>query len=158
VVNIVVIAGGELTAQRPSAALFCSQAHELLEGVSTWTLWPLFAVDPRSRWTRGNAVLIGDAAHAMAPSAAQGGGQAIEDAWVLARTLSASHGDPTAALSSYERMRRSRVEAIVHESARNLMIYNSTGTFAAGRNVILKALPARLLLSRLDWVFGWKAE
>ena len=47
----------------------------------------------------GAIALIGDAAHAMAPSAAQGGAQAIEDAWVLAQRLPALVEPSSAALA-----------------------------------------------------------
>jgi hypothetical protein len=41
---------------------------------------------------------------------------------------------------------------------RNLIVYNSSGAFAVARNAALKALPARLLLLRLDWLFDWKPD
>ncbi|MGC0417417.1 2-polyprenyl-6-methoxyphenol hydroxylase-like FAD-dependent oxidoreductase [Embleya sp. AB8] len=41
---------------------------------------------PRS-WSLGRTTLIGDAAHTMPPTVAQGGNQALEDAWTLARAL-----------------------------------------------------------------------
>jgi len=39
-------------------------------------------------WASGNTVMIGDAVHPMMPNLGQGGCQAIEDAYVLARRLS----------------------------------------------------------------------
>jgi salicylate hydroxylase len=102
--------------------------------------------------------LAGDAAHAMAPSAAQGGAQAIEDAWVLSAMLSRSSSDPAAALTHYERARRPRVERLAKASRRNLMIYDLKGLPAAIRNVVLRTLPASLYRSQLDWIFGWKPQ
>lgn len=46
-------------------------------------LWQLRDIDPLSRWTKGRAILIGDAAHAMLPTQGQGASQAIEDAEAL---------------------------------------------------------------------------
>lgn len=59
-------------------------------------------------WTKGNAVLIGDAAHATAPVWAEGVALALEDAIVLAERVS-THTDLPAALESYEKRRRPRV-------------------------------------------------
>jgi 2-polyprenyl-6-methoxyphenol hydroxylase-like FAD-dependent oxidoreductase len=59
-------------------------------------------------WTKGNAVLIGDAAHATAPVWAEGVALALEDAIVLAECISA-HVDLPAALETYEKRRRPRV-------------------------------------------------
>jgi zeaxanthin epoxidase len=38
-------------------------------------------------WTKGSIALLGDAVHAMMPNLGQGGGQAIEDAYVLGQEL-----------------------------------------------------------------------
>lgn len=73
--------------------------------------WPLYELEPLPAWSRGRVVLLGDAAHAMSPSAGQGASLAIEDALVLARSL-ARHTDQTVALSNYERLRRPRVQRI----------------------------------------------
>ncbi|MEW9551268.1 FAD-dependent oxidoreductase [Nonomuraea sp. NPDC050783] len=62
---------------------------------------PDFFPHPRhpipSVWGRGPTTLAGDAAHSMPPTMAQGANQALEDAWLLARSL----GD----LRGYERAR-----------------------------------------------------
>lgn len=70
---------------------------------------PAFTVSVE-RWARGRVALIGDAAHAFSPATTQGGGIAVEDAAVLADEI-ARHGATPAALASYERRRRGRVEA-----------------------------------------------
>jgi len=68
-------------------------------------------------WSRGPLIIIGDAAHAPAPTSGQGASMALEDAIVLARTLR-DEGSPTAAFGAYERERRARVERVVAWGAR----------------------------------------
>jgi len=63
-------------------------------------------------WTTGPVLLVGDAAHATAPTLAQGAAMAFEDAVVLGEVLSASQEDIPAALSAYEERRRPRCEAV----------------------------------------------
>jgi salicylate hydroxylase len=43
-------------------------------------VWELQDLDPLPMWTRGRAILIGDAAHAMTPMQGQGANMSIEDA------------------------------------------------------------------------------
>jgi 2-polyprenyl-6-methoxyphenol hydroxylase-like FAD-dependent oxidoreductase len=69
-------------------------------------------------WHRDRMVIIGDAAHAMAPSAGQGASMALEDAVVLAMALRDNPGVPEA-LAAYERQRRDRVERVVEYGRRN---------------------------------------
>ncbi|MGW4497877.1 FAD-dependent monooxygenase [Micromonospora sp. NPDC004336] len=59
------------------------------------------------RWFRGRVLLVGDAAHATAPTLSQGAAMALEDAVVLAESLRAA-GSVEAALTAYESRRRPR--------------------------------------------------
>ncbi|MEV4639294.1 FAD-dependent monooxygenase [Actinoplanes sp. NPDC049548] len=63
-------------------------------------------------WTAGPVLLVGDAAHATAPSLAQGAAMALEDAVVLGEVLKAAGGDVRAALRAYERRRRERCDQV----------------------------------------------
>jgi 2-polyprenyl-6-methoxyphenol hydroxylase-like FAD-dependent oxidoreductase len=67
------------------------------------------------RWGRGPVTLLGDAAHPMLPSLAQGAAMAIEDAAVLAHAM-AGEPDPVAALRAYETDRRERTRMMVDGS------------------------------------------
>jgi 2-polyprenyl-6-methoxyphenol hydroxylase-like FAD-dependent oxidoreductase len=154
--NVVAIARSDEA--KPPREQFGPAAQRLIEAVSEWTPWPLLHLDAARPWARGRVALVGDAAHAMAPSAAQGGAQAIEDAWVLAKALSENKAEPDQALTKFERARRPRVARVAEESRRNLNTYEMRGAPAVARNLVLRALPASLLISRLDWLFGWKPE
>jgi 2-polyprenyl-6-methoxyphenol hydroxylase-like FAD-dependent oxidoreductase len=68
------------------------------------------------RWSNGAMIVIGDAAHAASPTTTQGASMAIEDAVVLAQCLRDVPGR-AAALGTYERLRRSRVERVVQSGA-----------------------------------------
>ncbi|MEU7313066.1 FAD-dependent oxidoreductase [Streptomyces sp. NPDC007083] len=68
-------------------------------------------------WHRASMVVLGDAAHAAAPNAAQGASLAIEDSVVLAKCLRDLPAVP-AAFTRFESLRRNRVEAVVERSAR----------------------------------------
>ncbi|MFH8680189.1 FAD-dependent monooxygenase [Streptomyces lydicus] len=67
-------------------------------------------------WHTDTMVVLGDAAHAAAPNAAQGASMAIEDGVVLARCLR-DRPDPRSAFRAYEKLRRDRVEKVVAASA-----------------------------------------
>jgi 2-polyprenyl-6-methoxyphenol hydroxylase-like FAD-dependent oxidoreductase len=68
-------------------------------------------------WYSDRMVLVGDAAHAASPAAAQGASMALEDAVALAAALR-EHADPAAAFASYSTRRRALTEETVAASAR----------------------------------------
>ena len=80
--------------------------------------WAFFDRDPLAQWTRGNITLLGDAAHPMMPTLAQGAAITIEDAFVLARHVSDGARSPAEALKAYEAERigrASRVQVLARE-------------------------------------------
>lgn len=80
--------------------------------------WPINELRGMSRWSDGRICLIGDAAHAMPPSAGQGASLAMEDAMVLARCLR-DIDDPARAFREFEAIRRPRVDAIFEYARRS---------------------------------------
>ena len=72
---------------------------------------------PLRSYVHGNAVLVGDAAHAMAPSLGQGACQALIDGVALAAAL-ADQDDVPAALRAYDQQRRRPTQRFVAGSAR----------------------------------------
>jgi 2-polyprenyl-6-methoxyphenol hydroxylase-like FAD-dependent oxidoreductase len=63
-------------------------------------------------WSRGRVVAVGDAVHAISPSAGQGASLALEDAVTLARCLR-DEPDHIGAFAEYQRVRQPRAEAVV---------------------------------------------
>jgi 2-polyprenyl-6-methoxyphenol hydroxylase-like FAD-dependent oxidoreductase len=100
---------------------------------------------PRS-FVHGRVVLLGDAAHAMAPNLGQGGGMAIEDAVTLAAALAATP-DVDAALSGYDRARRPRTAAVARDAARlaRLMLIGNPA-FTTARDIAVRLTPGSLAL------------
>jgi salicylate hydroxylase len=136
-------------------------ARMLIGAVDIWRRWALFTVQEDTEWTSGSIALLGDAAHAMLPFAAQGAGMAIEDAAVLAKILSQSALDNAnqvaAALKRYAKLRRPRV-ARVQRAARSLgRTYHLTGPFAFARDVAIRAIGAKGMLERQSWIYDWQA-
>lgn len=88
--------------------------------------WGLYGRPPLPRWTAGRAALIGDACHPMLPSLAQGAGQAIEDAWVLAALADRPQG-----LARYEALRKPRASRVQRQSLANLRMFHRSNPLAA---------------------------
>ncbi|MBA8807529.1 FAD-dependent monooxygenase [Promicromonospora sukumoe] len=79
--------------------------------------WNTYDVPSVPAWHKGRMIIVGDAAHATAPSIGQGAAMAIEDAVVLAKCL---RDLPTveSAFVAYEGLRRERVERVVEQGRR----------------------------------------
>ncbi len=84
--------------------------HPLVSNKSIWRQFPLLAT---SRWSVGNAVLLGDAQRTVHFSIGSGTRLAFEDAIALDRAFGEAAGDVPRALTVFERERRPIVEKIV---------------------------------------------
>jgi salicylate hydroxylase len=136
-------------------------ARMMIGAVDDWRKWALFTVPEGGEWTAGAIALLGDAAHAMLPFAAQGAGMAIEDAAVLAKCLGGGVGESVAAipaaLKRYARLRRSRVARVQRTARRNGTIYHLSGAAAFARDLFIRSMGPRRMLARQDWIFDWRA-
>lgn len=132
---------------------------ETIRRAGHWTVWPIHTVDPDSPWLdpRG-AVLIGDAAHAMTPFAAQGGAAAIEDAYVLAACIAGHRGNRHEALVRYEALRRPRIRQMARRGAFNAFAWHAAGPVALARNAVLAMRGGGRLAADLDWLYGWDSQ
>jgi 2-polyprenyl-6-methoxyphenol hydroxylase-like FAD-dependent oxidoreductase len=101
----------------------------------------LFDRDPASFWSRGHVTLLGDAAHPLLPHTGQGAAQAIVDAVTLGRILSGEH-DIERALDAYERERRDKTIALLHQGRRTARVMRMTSPLACSlRDTIIRMLP-----------------
>jgi salicylate hydroxylase len=135
-------------------------ARMMIGAVDDWRRWALFTLPHDGRWTDGAIALLGDAAHAMLPFAAQGAAMAIEDAAVLAKCLKDAAGENAAnipaALRRYERLRRARVGRVARAARRSGQIYHLAGPAAFARDLAIRALGPRRMLARQNWIYDWR--
>ena len=125
---------------------------EMLSAVPQSPRWGLFARRPLARWSRGLAVLLGDAAHAMLPHHGQGANQTIEDAAVLAAELDGAD-DISAALCRYAGRRQARTRKIQLMSwAASSALHLPDGPAAQRRDAYLARVP-----QHVAWIHGHDA-
>jgi salicylate hydroxylase len=147
-----------------AASRWPGSARMMVGAVDGWRKWALFTVPDGGGWTDGAIGLLGDAAHAMLPFAAQGAGMAIEDAAVLAKCLgeylAESHNERglpiSAALQRYARLRRTRVAQVQRAARQAGRIYHLTGAAALARDLTIKMMGAKRTLARQDWIYDWR--
>ena len=118
--------------------------------------WSVLDRAPLRRWVSGRIALLGDAAHPMLPFYAQGAGQAVEDAAVIAVCLASGHHDLPAALERYERIRLPRASQ-VQEASRGRTAHHHLpdGPEQRARDAAFAAEDA---LSHNDWIYAYDAE
>ncbi|KAH9847299.1 salicylate hydroxylase [Lenzites betulinus] len=102
------------------------EVQALFKCVDKASRWAIHTTTPLSSFTSRRVVLLGDAAHAMMPYQGAGAGQAIEDAFVLARLLT----DPRTtretlprALHAYDAVRRPFAQRVQASSRENGLLY-----------------------------------
>src|SRR5262249_39617623 len=91
---------------------------EIIGATERITGYPIYDIPTQPLWSQGAVVLVGDAIHAVSPTAGQGASLAMEDAVVLAQCLR-DVPEWEQAFATYERLRRDRVERVV-QYARSL--------------------------------------
>lgn len=117
----------------------------------------LYELSPLDTWHRGRVVLVGDAAHAMAPNLGQGGAQAIEDGLALARELARSP-NVAAAIASFERRRLPRVRWIADTARRfGQFAHLEPPALRRLRDLFLRATPAWVARRNLDRLYRGEA-
>ncbi|SLF47574.1 FAD-dependent oxidoreductase [Mycobacteroides abscessus] len=94
-------------------------AHDIIDAAPGPLLgWATYDMPVVRRWHRDGMIIIGDAAHATAPSAGQGASMALEDAVILAQCLR-DCPDIHTSFATFEALRRKRVERIVRYGTRS---------------------------------------
>jgi 2-polyprenyl-6-methoxyphenol hydroxylase-like FAD-dependent oxidoreductase len=162
------------TANAPAGGIDAPDAHgELLPRFSGWhaPVRALIEKTPVStivrtdildrpqiqRWAKGRVVLLGDAAHPMTPNMGQGGGQAVEDAVVLARCLS-TEAELPAALDRYQALRVPRANGFVSQSYRLGRIGQWQNPVACwARDRLFRLVPERSIRSNLRRALSFEA-
>lgn len=167
--NVVAIASGVDPGQTWAAETTEARKRMLLGQFSGWngavrslieqagqpTFWPLHQVTP-GRWQNGHdTVLIGDAAHAMMPFAAQGAAMAIEDAFALAEKL-AENRTLAHQLADFETERAARVAKVRARGVFNRFAYHARGPIRLGRDIVLSLRPPQSLAADFDWLYGYR--
>jgi 2-polyprenyl-6-methoxyphenol hydroxylase-like FAD-dependent oxidoreductase len=118
--------------------------------------WAVYALPSLPTWHRGPVCLIGDAAHAASPHLGQGASTALEDAVVLAKCL---RDVPTLeqAFTTFEALRRERVEKIVEQARRNGQQKVITNPFGASLRDLM--LPIFIKLGgSLDSIYSYRPD
>jgi 2-polyprenyl-6-methoxyphenol hydroxylase-like FAD-dependent oxidoreductase len=127
---------------RRSFAEFADPVPRLLDHAAEAYFAPIEEVAPPA-WTARRVVLVGDAAHASSPNMAQGAAMAVEDALVLAETLTADQ-PVDQALASYVQRRKTRVVWVQEQTHRRDRT-RSLPTIA--RNLTLRLAAERIVRS-----------
>ncbi|RPD61072.1 FAD/NAD(P)-binding domain-containing protein [Lentinus tigrinus ALCF2SS1-7] len=141
------------------------EVQQMLEYVDKPSRWAIHALDclPFAVSSSGQVALLGDAMHAMSPNFGAGGGQAIEDAYILGRLLAdpyVSLAHIPAALHIYERvrlpfandiLRRGREVGLMYEF-NALGYYDGSATTEEKERAQLNALGEAI---RKMWQWQW---
>ena len=130
----------------------------LIRNIETPFKWALFLRTPQPRWSVGRVSLLGDACHAMVPYLGQGANSAIEDAFVLARSLAAD-ADPVSALARYEAARRARAtELVLQSSQQSKRIHDPVLADESKAVAYVESNWApEKVKGRYDWIFDYDA-
>lgn len=125
----------------------------IIHAVPHFTEWPALYVQPLSKWTVGNTLLLGDAAHGSLPYMAQGAAMALEDAVCLLQALTNAQS-LRHVFAETESRRLARTKRLHFETLRTGSVYHASGLARLIRNFGLAQLPIPVLMKKLDWLYN----
>lgn len=129
---------------------FPDEARAALDSSDDSAIWHDDFLDVRlKQWSRNRVALVGDAAHAILPTAGVGASMAIESAFVLADELSrASSKTVPSALRRYESRRRRRVDTVQKQSRQMAwMIRAGNPVTSYARDTLMRLVPSSLFMA-----------
>ena len=114
--------------------------------------WALYHRKPTNKWVNNRVVLLGDACHPALPFLAQGAAMAIEDAQILASSLSKKHLHASKKLDNYKKIRFPRTKKIQFLSNLNSKIFHLSGIFEYFRNRLAKYVIPKIM----TYIFNYR--
>ena len=143
---------GDMAEFRDEFAGWHETIQSLIDNMERCFKWALYDRDPLESWSRGRATLLGDSCHPMLPFLAQGACMAIEDGYVLARSLR-RYDDVASALKAYEAARLPRTSRVqLGARARGESLHLADPKAMAARNARNEADPG-LRAREMDWIY-----
>ena len=151
---------------------WCPEVKKLVSCASDSLCWGLYSRPVLTKWSIGRATLLGDAAHAMLPSLAQGAVMAMEDGYELAVCL-VQNDNIEQALEHYEAARIKRSIRAQNAARKNHKVFHlhrkaltrlslfvlraleKIGRFLPGGKNL--SLAERLIARRYYWLYGYKS-
>jgi 2-polyprenyl-6-methoxyphenol hydroxylase-like FAD-dependent oxidoreductase len=121
---------------------------------------PIHDVPSLPRWSAGRAVLIGDAAHAVAPHSGQGASMALEDAMFLAKLLRQSDTNQLQdVFTEFERQRRPRTDQVIALGRRNGQRKERMSPVAYWiQQQMIRIFVPLTRAKKQDWLLSYKVE
>lgn len=109
---------------------------------------------PIDSWWDNKIVLLGDAAHAMTPNLGQGAGQAIEDAYVLAKCID-KYENQSKAFRHYEQTRLPTAKELVNQSWQlGKIAYLKNRYLRTIRDFIISNAPSSIVEKQFETVYS----
>jgi 2-polyprenyl-6-methoxyphenol hydroxylase-like FAD-dependent oxidoreductase len=131
----------------------CEPVRTLLGKIESWRMWVLCDRPPVRDWSKGNIVLLGDAAHPTLQYLAQGANMAIEDAVCLAGKVQQSADDLARAFAAYWKERYLRTARVQLTSRLYGEAYHASGAARDLRNVVLGARSQADAMESMAWLY-----
>jgi 2-polyprenyl-6-methoxyphenol hydroxylase-like FAD-dependent oxidoreductase len=120
----------------------------------------IYDVPSLPAWSVGRTVLLGDAAHAVAPHSGQGASMALEDAIFLAQLLREANGTALEKVfATFEQQRRPRTDKVIALGRRNAQRKEALSPIAYWIQQQMIRLFVPLTQGRKqDWLLAYKVE
>jgi 3-hydroxybenzoate 6-monooxygenase len=128
--------------------------QNMLEKIESWRMWVLCDREPIKNWSRGNATLLGDAAHPMLQYLAQGACMAIEDGVCLAGKVASGDNDIARAFLNYQADRYLRTARVQLTARFYGDIYHAAGPTAELRQMMLSGRAPEQSYEGVNWLYN----
>ena len=113
-----------------------------------------------ANWSAGRTLLIGDAAHAVAPHSGQGASMALEDAQFLAKLVCESQAENIGEVfRTFEISRRPRTDKVIALGRRNGQRKEGMSPLAYWiQQRMIRIFVSRAAVKKQDWLLGYRVE